>query len=899
MRWRGTLKSLILTHNTTYKFTDIEFKVPSTCKLQSDGSAVIDITYSTAGSTKSGFWVSGPCIVDGIRLGIHNTAFAGSGIMYNSEYNTYAQYESYVLSSAGIDSNGYAYGDMTRRPKVSKVSIFLADNGVSLGTSWNNNGASNGASAITCISTGKGTSPWGHLFREINVSGKWEWTISTIADQMYPDSDTTSHYSWINSGDFEDFTVASSKNIIREIHRNTGGKTITSQLGGEIAKTTYTNIWAQAVNDTIGTTYSVTTTAGSYDATFVSVTGLTIGHMVATTTTQFIFGSKITNINGNTVTFDQPALVTASGVNTTMTRWRSEVFFYGMSSHNPRLINCTPWDWANTANCNPATGTNYKPYSIGNEGYAINKTTDFSGAQFTDLDSIDGNINIRGEYVSGTYTMTGTTTVNVNIPNHGKSVGDYVWLKYNTGSGYDGQYTIASVVDANNFTYVAVSSSTTNGTVRMLIKANSEIRKQITLGAVNPSVFGQETTLILNTLPTKGSSKLSNSAGKWTYRDIARLVNGRYYIANDSAVTLSLQMRNGNTPAEPGYLDVWEGYDGIKFLRYTPVTQYIPTVNNSATYAQSGTTATVTHTAHGYSTGQILSFDTNLDNVVEEMDKYITVVDANTYTYVSSTSVTVTSGTATRLVLDRYTGGARTGILFACLGYSLANIEASVFADKEISRTFWKDGSGKYALASRLSTKSYLTFGKDVYQNGDDIWISDLSTPRKVYKRVGVGYVDGNGYLAINESAVEQLFSGTTAQRPAHTFMVVGQRYYDTTLGCSITWNGSTWDIGTCKGSLTTTSVTANQVLATFPIATYRTVRMTIQATQGTNFHDAEILVNHDGTTPSNTLLDSLVIGSNQFTVSADISGGNVRILLTPATANSTVFRYTATLIEV
>ena len=96
-----------------------------------------------------------------------------------------------------------------------------------------------------------------------------------------------------------------------------------------------------------------------------------------------------------------------------------------------------------------------------------------------------------------------------------------------------------------------------------------------------------------------------------------------------------------------------------------------------------------------------------------------------------------------------------------------------------------------------------------------------------------------------------------------------------------------------------TTTFTSQSVLASYAVATYATGKFMIQATSGGNRHISELLVTHNGTVSTATEYAILKTAGNLFTVTTDISGGNVRILVTSASATSTVYRTTFTLIGV
>lgn len=98
--------------------------------------------------------------------------------------------------------------------------------------------------------------------------------------------------------------------------------------------------------------------------------------------------------------------------------------------------------------------------------------------------------------------------------------------------------------------------------------------------------------------------------------------------------------------------------------------------------------------------------------------------------------------------------------------------------------------------------------------------------------------------------------------------------------------------------SLTTTTTTANQVLDTFDLATYRTVKYVIQATSsGAGCHVMECLVMHDGTTAYITTYGEMFSDSSLTTVGAVVSGANVELQVTPTNA-ATVYKVTKTLIS-
>jgi hypothetical protein len=68
-----------------------------------------------------------------------------------------------------------------------------------------------------------------------------------------------------------------------------------------------------------------------------------------------------------------------------------------------------------------------------------------------------------------------------------------------------------------------------------------------------------------------------------------------------------------------------------------------------------------------------------------------------------------------------------------------------------------------------------------------------------------------------------------------------------------------------------------------------RTVKYLVQATSGSDYHSTEILVLHNGTTAYLTEYATIYSGASLATFDADVSGGNLRLLVTPVNAATTI----------
>lgn len=110
---------------------------------------------------------------------------------------------------------------------------------------------------------------------------------------------------------------------------------------------------------------------------------------------------------------------------------------------------------------------------------------------------------------------------------------------------------------------------------------------------------------------------------------------------------------------------------------------------------------------------------------------------------------------------------------------------------------------------------------------------------------------------------------------------------------------GTTAAIETSSAALTSTTQTA---IATFPVASFSTGKIVVQAkdTVTGEIHASELLIIQDGTTAISTEYAMIYSGAAPLaTYDVDISGSNVRVLATSASANNTTYKTTKNLIKV
>lgn len=99
--------------------------------------------------------------------------------------------------------------------------------------------------------------------------------------------------------------------------------------------------------------------------------------------------------------------------------------------------------------------------------------------------------------LSGTYSQSGTT-VTVTATAHGLLANSQVYADITSGTGVDGIYTVATVVDANTFTYTAGTSLTTSGNITLI---RSTIRASGNVSSITDNGTGDYTVNFTTAMP--------------------------------------------------------------------------------------------------------------------------------------------------------------------------------------------------------------------------------------------------------------------------------------------------------------------------------------------------------------------------------------------------------------
>ena len=113
--------------------------------------------------------------------------------------------------------------------------------------------------------------------------------------------------------------------------------------------------------------------------------------------------------------------------------------------------------------------------------------------------------------------------------------------------------------------------------------------------------------------------------------------------------------------------------------------------------------------------------------------------------------------------------------------------------------------------------------------------------------------------------------------------------------GQVLTWSGSAWINSTLEAFDTqtaSTSSTSQTAIATYAVASYDGIKAVITVADSTAGERSitELAITHDGTTAVSTEYAQVNTDTARATCDVDISGGNIRILATPASSNSMSF---------
>ena len=170
-----------------------------------------------------------------------------------------------------------------------------------------------------------------------------------------------------------------------------------------------------------------------------------------------------------------------------------------------------------------------------------------------------------------------------------------------------------------------------------------------------------------------------------------------------------------------------------------------------------------------------------------------------------------------------------------------------------------------------------------------DLWFNSIDGGLLVY----YSDVDTNQWVEI------ALGSGIDLSQPVHitnttasTSNTSGALIVDGGVGVAGAVYATSFNINGVYDQISSTLVTsntnANQVALSINASSYRTAKIVVQVTSGSNYHSQEILMVHDDSQAYMTEYAIVNTGAIGSTFDGDISGGNMRFLVTPTNAVTT-----------
>ena len=97
--------------------------------------------------------------------------------------------------------------------------------------------------------------------------------------------------------------------------------------------------------------------------------------------------------------------------------------------------------------------------------------------------------------------------------------------------------------------------------------------------------------------------------------------------------------------------------------------------------------------------------------------------------------------------------------------------------------------------------------------------------------------------------------------------------------------------VAAIQSATSTKTSTSEAAVDTFTASTYRSAQYQIQITRGSQYHVTTMNILHDGTNVYTSEFGTIKTGVSLATFDADINSGNVRLLATPTSSDSTVFK--------
>ena len=282
------------------------------------------------------------------------------------------------------------------------------------------------------------------------------------------------------------------------------------------------------------------------------------------------------------------------------------------------------------------------------------------------------------------------------------------------------------------------------------------------------------------------------------------------------------------------------------------------------------------------SSGQLLSYNGSqwvnttpayLDNT--DIGSNVLAYDGNLQSFVTAFTLPTSDGTANQVLTTDGNGG---------LSFSTVSGGSGSLTVSEIS------GS---TISNEVTSVTALRFDNTTGFNVTDLGSGEVEISLgSSFKTLQVS--GQSDLVAVGEDTLE-LVAGTGISITTNTSSTP-KALTITATGSSIAQVLNNGDFSDNTSAVELTTTTANQTLDSFATADYRTAKYLIQAINGADVHSTEVFLTHDDNDVYITEYATIYTNTSLFTVSAEISGTNLNVIVTPTSANTT-FDFVRTLI--
>ena len=278
-----------------------------------------------------------------------------------------------------------------------------------------------------------------------------------------------------------------------------------------------------------------------------------------------------------------------------------------------------------------------------------------------------------------------------------------------------------------------------------------------------------------------------------------------------------------------------------------------------------------------------------LSGISTATTRTLTIPNVNGTIVTTGDSGTVTSTMINRTNLDADLLDGQHGSYYSPLSYTQSSFDKSNTATN-LAQGAYDTANTDYTTISLTSG----TYGNTTYipsitvaSNGR---ISSVSSQQINLSTLTIGTgLSGTSYngsgavtIAIDSTVATLTGTQTLSNKTLKPYNVISSA------GSSISYEG---------GEQYTYGSTSPTSVFSYSASTYRSSKLIVQITQGTNYQVSEIMIIHNGTTTTMTEYGVMSTNGSLGTFTSDISGGNVRLLLTLGSATSSTVKTSYTLI--